>query len=407
MYRILVVCEADASATAAVAPRFAGLPLLQKPLSWLLFGIYCSYVYIAPLFVWWTAGLHRFPLIAFANVAIYHYLTYRISHRRRNALICAIATLAAFGFFSKCVLLPAYLIAIELCAWKETRVADRRRNWLLLAPLALASVVYVVLWRILQPDYRTAITSDLRYHFKFLEFSWVMLRDSAIGSIWQDANPNDTRTVFASRLASASWIALVGYTVLRAPRSALLWLGLTVLFVLNVLTTSLSKLRADLFGLILPVFLHRYYFELIAVAAVFVALALQKAPASWPRFTRWRERLRQAPCVPWLTATAAATVFALVTWNSYASSTKLIEDFYSRHRQTREFIERLQHDANRVLAEGRPLYVVDEWVSERAGTKGPRTALYLLVAMGIPARAAAPGSGVYRITALGNLVPSN
>jgi hypothetical protein len=410
MYRVLLACErlvpVDAHQThMTVVGKEIGL--LGSPLSWILFGVYSTYVYVSVLFVWWTAGLHRLPLIALSNIGVYYYLIYRIGHQRRDAMVCAFATVASFGFFPKCVLVPAYLAAIEVCLWKETSRADRLRHLKILVPLLLTSLVYVLLWRILQPDERTTFTSDLRYHGDFLKLSWFMLRDSAVGSIWHEPSIwASERTIYASRLASLLWLALLAYTVLRAPWTIVVWSALAILFVMNVLLTSLSKGRADLFGLALPVFVHRYYFELITVAVVFAAIALQQSrKVTRPRGDRI-ERLRRAPSVRWARAIVSAGLVVAIGWNSYDQTTYLIDELYAKHRQTREFVRTLQRDAGALLAAGRPLLVVDEPLPERAGTKRPQTTLYLLVAMGIPAQASHPGKGVYRLTQSGGLVPT-
>jgi hypothetical protein len=383
-------------------PRSCYAGLLESPISWMLFGAWCTHLYLGPLFVWWTAGLHRLPLLAFALMAVYYYLRYRTSHRRREALLTIAPTIAAFGFFPKCVLIPLYLAAIELCLWTHTTSRDRRHNATLLAPLCALSLLYVTLWQILEPPIRTAIITDLEYHKSFIQLSWFMLRDSLIGTVWQQ-HP----VLFASRLSLLGCGLLVAYTVIRAPYTTVIWIALAVVLTLNVLATSVSKSRAELFGLALPIFLHRYYFELATLVALFSALAVNEARYTFPAFLT---RIR----VPWLTmafgrlsAPVAGAILAAIMLNSYSSSRHLIEYGYLSHKFTRDFVGRTYADANRIREkEGEPIRIVDDQLPVYAGMKGARSALYLLEAMGIPAEAATPGVRAYRIAPSGHIVPT-
>lgn len=408
MYRVLRQCErlAEHGVSADVRDDARGpsstLGFLENPTSWLLFGAWCTYVYLGPLFVWWTAGLHRFPLIAFAVMAVHYYLDYRNSRRRRSAAISFGCVVAAFGFFPKAVLIPVYLTTIEVCLWSSTTTQEKRRNALVLTPLLALSVSYVVLWRILKPPVMTAIATDVDYHLRYLQLSWFMLRDSLMGSIWQDR-----QGLVASWIAGASCLMVVGYTLVRAPRCFVIWGGLAILLVLNVLATSLSKLRADLFGLALPVFLHRYYFELATIVVVFSAIALQRARCASPAIQQARRGSYAGKIPPWASSAAAAVVLAAIIGNSSSSATHLIEQGYLNHWLTRDFVRRTEADAQRIIrAEGAPLRIVDEELPPYAGTKGPHSTVYLLEAIGVAVVPATPGAVAYRIAPSGHILPT-
>jgi hypothetical protein len=83
--------------------------------SWLLLGLYASHVYLSPLYGWWTAGLHRLPFIAFALMGAFYYLRARDRGGWQGLALVAACLLASLGFFVKGVLVPFYLVGLEVC----------------------------------------------------------------------------------------------------------------------------------------------------------------------------------------------------------------------------------------------------------------------------------------------------
>ncbi|HEY6561337.1 MAG TPA: hypothetical protein VI072_28890 [Polyangiaceae bacterium] len=376
--------------------------LLSSPISWLLFGLCGSYVYVGVLFLWWTAGLHRLPLFACEMIAIYYFLRYRQARGWASLAICSVAVVAGFGFFTKAVLVPIYLLALELCFWSSADNRERRKNLAFVASLVGMSLFYVAAWKLLQPQYRQEIQIDPAFQLGLIERSWGMLRDSAAGSIY-----NETRGFSLPVLATtAAWVTMVAYTVAKRRSNTLVWCGLSMLLLLNVLLTGLSKLRIELFGFALATLLHRYYYELAVLVVIGAAIAFKRARV---------ERHAISPVPPSATSNAKArwqtlvtiSILAGVMLNSYKNSTDLMADYYGKHRKTREFMLRLQADARRILAAGqRPLRIIDEPLPEAAGTKGARKASFLFEVLDFEVEPAAPGPGVYRISESGSLISS-
>lgn len=231
LYRVLKVVE-----TSHISVSGSELPepitaatnglLLNRIESWVLLGLYCTYVYLGVLFLWFTAGLHRLPYIAASLIAMYHYLRYRHGRRLLDSLICFAATLCGFGFFTKGVLIPVYLLALELCFWKNTTAPARRTNFKLLGALLALSVCYLVAWKLLEDSHFTRVETDPLYQLEFLRLSWGMLRDSMVGGVFANTPEWLPRAV----IASAVCVTVVGYTIVRDPGTIVVWGLLGIIF---------------------------------------------------------------------------------------------------------------------------------------------------------------------------------
>ncbi|HMJ14911.1 MAG TPA: hypothetical protein VK524_26040, partial [Polyangiaceae bacterium] len=173
VYRTLLLLESRMHMAPWVANRSGErLRPLEEPVYWLLFGLFCVNVYLGPLYMWWTAGLHRLPFIAFSCIAVYYYLRFRFSGGGGSAVLCSAGVVLALGFYSKAMLLPWYLVGLEICLWSDTPPRRRSRNWALLGALALGVVIYAcvwaAVWTAMQPASARELNTDVRFQLQFL-----------------------------------------------------------------------------------------------------------------------------------------------------------------------------------------------------------------------------------------------
>ncbi|HEY6555632.1 MAG TPA: hypothetical protein VI072_00105 [Polyangiaceae bacterium] len=422
VYRILHLLELGGADDLALSgaegvARGARDVLLERPTSWILFVIYGTYLHVGSLFLWWTAGLHRLPFLALTATAIYYYLNYRWTRRSLALVVCALCTFASFGFYTKAFLVPFYLIAIELCFWSASHELSRYKNLTFLLTLVIASCGYVIFWQRFQPPFRQGLNSDPWFHLRFLKFTWLVLRDSTVGSLWHEL----PKLRWPSLLSSLGWCAAFAYTVLRRPSNLRVWGLLLLLLTMNALATSLSKARSELFGLAIALATFRYYYELLILVVVFTAIALARSRVGQPhRFalaleTRARRMVnalgrgglqRRRREGIWVARAACIALLAGIACNSYVTSTELITGYYANYQRARNFLWRLEHDSWRIIAkQERPLRIVEGIVP--GDLHGITDMLHsdLLFAWDIPHKVVPPGwNGAYRVTEFGHVV---
>lgn len=397
--------------------------LLRTKASWFLLAAYCSNVYLGSLYQWWTAGLHRLPYIAFSIMAIYYYLRYRADRRRRWVAACAICSIAALGFFTKGVLIPVYLLALEVCLLSSTPRAQVWKNLRLVAVFGVAAVGFLALWHKVEPAESQAINTRVRFQLEFLKVSWLMLRDSSIGAIYADNSD-------PVALGFVLWIVGLTYTLSRRPSTLWIWGALALVVALNVLLTSASKHRTGAFGVTIALLSFRYYYEMLFLVVVFAALAFQRVralPASASpglpglerEFGEERTQIRHLSStrssgeqldtpgakarVRWWPALGCMALVTGLMWNSHASwTTKMLKD--DNGVRARNFVLRLQHDRQRIQkTEPGPLRFVDAMAPHYIGCPLG----ILLAALKIDATPVPHGPGAYMVLASGQIVPAS
>ncbi len=325
---------------------------LLKPsrLNVFLVGFYATNVYLGGLMLWWASGLLRLPYVAFSLMAIYYYLRYRrdlwSANRRVGfaALVVACWVLAV-GFYIKSVLIPFYLVGVELCVMRRGAWKAAIRNLVPAGVVLLLTAVYLVWWRS-GGDPRTGdINLVLHKHIEFFKQSFAVLGFSAAGIPY--TSPGAPMLSWLAVLVG--WGSLVAYTVVKAPRSALVW-GVGVGLVgVNFLMVGLSN-RVVLWGHVVA-FSFRFYFELIFLVVLFAGMALHRAAAR-PIATPWIARV-----VPVL----AVVGMAGIAVNGYQRITHEFRTHYAYEGfgKARRFVENLLPALDELDARAEPVTMLD------------------------------------------------
>src|SRR3954451_9367026 len=113
-----------------------------RPGNLVLLGLFGTSVLLAPTFLWFADGLHKFPSILASLIAIDAYLTYRRDGSRRALVLCAAMVGLGSLFYVKVLLVPLYLLLMGLLFLGGP---GSRRSWLAFAPVyAIYGVNYVL-----------------------------------------------------------------------------------------------------------------------------------------------------------------------------------------------------------------------------------------------------------------------
>ncbi len=372
-------------------PARASSLLCTSPWSWVLLGLYAGHVYLSPLYGWWTAGLHRLPFIACALLGTYHYFRYRERDRPSDCLLCVLGLFAGLGFFVKAVLVPSYLLGLELCLWLATGRPPRKKHLLLLGACLAAFGALMLVWRAMQPAQMSELNLDPKVQRDFFAATAIILRDGAVGSIFSGGLFGLSVQAPSERvLASLMWGVLFVSTVFRRPSNLLVWGVLLLVLAPNVLLVSLSKHRTGEFGALAALLNQRYYFEMYFPVVLFLAVAGYRA--------RWPKQGRAASS---LTAAVAVLALSLVALNAWGSSRHFVNN-----AQAKRFIERLQADAARVAQRtGHPIRIVEGGVPAYIVAWPPEyaKASVVLPAMGIDVTLASAQDAAYQVLPTGEL----
>lgn len=369
---------------AGVALLYMTLERIQRTAyNWVFVGLYATHIYLPPLFFWWTAGLHRLPCIAFSFGAVYAFVRFRESARRRWIVLLVASELCAFGFFIKAALVPLVLAGIEACLWKETDARARRRNGVAISISVLSAFLYVAVWFVRAVPAARAIAPNAAYLAKGMAWNWRVLLESTLG-----LRPGGAAPLLA---AGAAWLGAVAVSVRKGRSSAVGYLSLV-----GVVSASIFMTLAPLSRYVLLLgsafeTVHRYYFELMGPVALFSALAFRKALSTFPP-----EKRAEA---------VAAAVLVLAAIHSFAGARSLLSEYpYTNYGKQKELIENLTHDLRALRSRGEEVVIVDAdlppftlgWLGEW------RRQSRLLEAMGIPQNFGK--SGNYRITEDGHVI---
>jgi hypothetical protein len=216
-------------------------------------------------FMWVPAALHRLPYVLLSLLSIYCYLRYRDGNRRGFLLGSVLCSVLAVGFYAKAILIPGYLLAIELClSWRKGLGAARRYLPGLL--MLCLSVIYVAWYELFSPALRFGPQPQLGMA---LEIANGFFRETAsvslAGRLWHPG--------IAAYAAWMAWGLMVVFSVMRQRTSAVVWLVLIAVLYANFLTISATG-RGQIFGVSL-VLAPRYYYEVSFLLGIFVALALR------------------------------------------------------------------------------------------------------------------------------------
>lgn len=234
------------------------------PANALILFLYACNAFLAVPLMWWSSGLHRFPYIMLSIICLYHYACYRRWHKKKSVFYCAVAYLLALGFYSKAILIPVYILALELCLWSvrpSQKVADNFK----LIGILLAFFMAYCFWYTQYADTKiTPVVSDFNI-------------TSIIDTVSIGVNVTLMSIVPLTKSLTNSWIfygilitLFLVFLVNKELRVLPLVCGLG-LIVLNIAVIAVSS-RGYQFGVFL-VFTPRYYYELYFLVAIFSCLA--------------------------------------------------------------------------------------------------------------------------------------
>lgn len=305
---------------------------------------------LLPLLVWWSAGIHRFPYVLLSITCLYFYLGYR-EHKRWRDLLAAWACLVlAFGFYSKAVLIPVYVLALEFClSWRLGFAALRRYAagaWML-----LAVVGYVIWYAFYAPVTRPAGTASI---IVAVEITLAFLR--TLADLLLLRQPGPWSLVGGGVLAV--WGLAMLATCLKRRENLIYWMALLGLVALNFLVIGGSS-RGQMFGAYLAG-ISRYYFEVLFLLAIFFSLILNPAK---PQHGGGGVRARYWGAL----AIGVAILYPLL---AYQSAKAQFADYGKVHRQAHHYMTRLLANLDELpadrpvrIAEGNlPLYVYGDWL---------------------------------------------
>ena len=297
-------------------------------LNQVLVFVYAANVYFFAALGSWTSGICRFPYIFFAVGSMYHYLQFRKSSAPRQALAVALFFLLGLGFYVKGLLIPAYLLGLEVCLLRGTPRPQLLRNLSVLSALTLASVLLYQLERV-----------GVSARHAGLNLDWGDLKDLEKLSLSVFSQGLLTLVYLGQRtitdyVIGSVWTLFFLYTVIKRPRNLLVWCVGLGLIALNILAIGISS-RGSEYGLLLA-FTHRYYFELTFLAVVFLGLILQDLPQ--PRLPAFLSSPRERRAVSALGAIVIVG-YALL---SYSHAKELLERGYATNRQVKEYVDNLR-----------------------------------------------------------------
>ena len=320
--------------------------LKNSPINIALIFLYSVHETLGYLFIWWSSGLHRLPYILFAITSCYFYLRFRSSRNPVFFGAVVLSFLLAVGFYTKAILIPLYLVGIEICL--SGSIAHRRflRNFRWLSILLLLSILYLFTWSYLSIDTTKTVNLELSYHLNFQAKSWATLACSMFALVWPFVSVEQGAAV------GLLWFSFIAYTVVRRRSTALIWTVLAVVVGANFLLLSLSVWSLA-FGEILPL-IRRYYYEVVFLVVIFLGLILHRvsAPSEVIRDAR-REPRRLAAGVVVVGLGIAISVA------SYSSFTEIVSTYYQRHMILLRFVKNLASDFEAIEKEDDDPTLVD------------------------------------------------
>ena len=247
--------------------------LNDRPYNRALILIYAANIYIMEPLMWWSAGIHRFPYILLSVGALYSYVQYRATDQRRFFLGALAAFVLALGFYEKGVLIPAYLLGVELCLsrWTDrSQLLGRLRG---LCVFFLVSAAYAAwLGFYVKAKGSPLIHVDVTFLAEALLLILCVFFQGLVGVIYEpDA-------VFINVLVLAAWSVLFLCAVARSPSKVLVAATGLALLALNVGGLGLSGRWAGFSRAETAASVTRHYFELTFLAVIFLNLFLAKVP---------------------------------------------------------------------------------------------------------------------------------
>lgn len=382
---------------------FATLDKIKRtPWNSVLVAYYAMNVYLASQLFWWTAGLCRLPHALFSSAATFFYLKFRSDGTRLSCVLVVLCIALSLGFFAKGVLIAPQLAVLELVLrWRERATARasttdwiRPGIWTLLAVALAMSVAYVAVWRAATPPSLREASFDPKFLLLHLKWSWMVFGLGTAGYLFEDA-PS------VGLWVGLAWAVALTYSIVRRRATLLAWVSLIVLVSLSVYAGT-SQARERLVGPFAALLADRYYFELMPILVLFVAIALAEfLPGAA------EEAVPKRSLASWSGAILAVAGLCLLSANSERSVERLFATRYGALPNARLFLENLRHGLRRVSRDpDGTLPLVDREVpgDTRLMAVHPKKSSELLELLGERPRPVAAGPGAYWITESGRIV---
>jgi hypothetical protein len=381
---------------------FATLDKIRRtPWNSVLVAYYAMNVYLASQLFWWTAGLCRLPYALFSSAATFFYLKFRSDGTRLSFSLVVLSIALSLGFFAKGVLIAAQLAVLELVLrWRDKKAPRAsttnglRPSVRTLLAVALAmSVAYVGIWRAATPPSLREASFDPRFLVLHMKWSWAVFGLGTAGYLFEDA-PS------VGLWVGLAWAVALAYSVVRRRATLVTWASLIVLVSLSVYAGT-SQARERLVGPFAALLADRYYFELMPILVLFVAIALDELRPSGVE-----KASPERPLASWSGAVLVVAGLCLLSANSSRSVERLFATRYPAVPDARLFMQNLRHGLKRVSRDpDGTLPLVDRDIpgDTRLMALHPKTSSELLELMGEHPRPVAAGPGAYWITESGRI----
>jgi hypothetical protein len=254
-------------------------------------------VYFGVLLVNWSAGIARFPYVLLSIAAVYHYVRFRESGSWGRIAVIGACVVGASAFFSKGLLIPGYLAAVELALLPGT---SRRGFGRRLAGIATVAGVAVIYRLVGLPFISTPLrTPPIHWNDQLVSFElFATILHQGLFGLYPDRP-----------FAAGNWlvvglsVALVAVSVARDRYNVIVWLLALGVVVANLLVITLSPRM--LLGPVI-VLAERYYFDVMFLVVLFAAIAIRRTMGSAASGTPYPGRV--ATGTAWLVVVASSWV---------------------------------------------------------------------------------------------------
>ncbi|MES2819191.1 MAG: hypothetical protein V4812_09445 [Pseudomonadota bacterium] len=307
--------------------------LSASPANLLIVLLYACNPFLVHPLLWWSSGIHRFPYVLLCLACLYCYARYRQSLRAIQLAGCYLAFVLAFGFYSKAILIPLYVLGLELClgGLKPGRLVQRFAPG---AVMLLLSLGYALWYLAFAPVMQQGPTPSL------VVTGEIVLRNFQVMAAVLTLQRHDAPAVAVS-LALLLVLALgIVCSALRERRTLWVWLVLFACVGINFVMVASSG-RGQMFGRFLALAL-RYYWEVMFLIALFSGLLLAMLRGRAQSDLRSGHRVALLLCIAYIGALG------------WVGRTQILTSYEDSHVATARYMRRLVADLDRLPAD-RPL----------------------------------------------------
>lgn len=304
---------------------------------------------------WWSAGWQSLPSGLLSLVCILLWLQFKHTGSRRALALSVMSLAAALVFYVKPVLVPLYLVLLQILVVERDQpfrvaVVNGLRAWriwlLYLAPVAVYAAVYLTFyWQPSSPP-SAALVGE------YLSVSWQrVLVPSVLGFQISPASITAAERVLVIAGQLAVLVA-IGVSMVRSRRAWRGWAFLALVFLANTLMAGLPRIADWGAGV---AYFYRYYPELTYLVPLAVAAAFAP-PLTSPGGTTSAHH----DASPRMRLAGYGVVVAVfVVHVAVASSAAQRISLASPGRQAKPYIDNVRSDLARIQSSGVRPSVVD------------------------------------------------